>query len=157
MADWSIHCPDLCWFRICEHLSVRDIAQLGSTCRTLHQMFWSRESPIWTYLIRLKFPSSSLFQATTALSNETDDEESIVAENDRFSRRLSDDVQAYERNYQEFTSRFYWRSWHSCFIGGKKEIRGYFAFERFTYPDSLPLLNDPVQLSSKLWRLYYYR
>ncbi|CAF1507031.1 unnamed protein product [Adineta ricciae] len=51
MIDSSIKLPDLCWFNICQHLSVGEIAQLSSTCQTSRHMLWSRESSLWFYLI----------------------------------------------------------------------------------------------------------
>ena len=157
MIDWSIKCPDLCWFYICEHLSVSDISRLSSTCRILRHMLWSGEALLWTYLISRKFGSLVLSQLMKTLSDNDEDEDSIIAENDRFCERLLSDITAYEVIYEKFLTLWRSRAWHSRLTSARTEMRGFFACQRLTYPNSTPLLNCPIRLSSKLFRLYHYR
>jgi hypothetical protein len=157
MIDCSVELPDLCWCNICQYLSIGDIAQLSSTCRTLRHTLWSRQSSLWIYLIRLKFHSSILCQSIRALFDQDEDEDAIIAENNRFSQRLLSDIEAYEVLHEKFLSPEQYRSWHVHFTLVEKEKRGFFAWRRFMFSSSIPLLNCPVPLSSKLFRLYYYR
>ena len=83
MIDSSIELPNLCWFNICQYLSVGEIAQLSSTCQTLRHMLWSRESSLWFYLIQLKCKSIALYRSIRDLMDE--DEDAIIFENERFS------------------------------------------------------------------------
>ena len=158
MIDWSIQLPDLFWFHICQHLSIGNIAQLSSTCRILRNMLWSRESSLGMYLIRLKFDSSGIRQSTRLLLEEVDeeDEDSIIAENDRFSRRLILHAEAYEVSYERFRNATYYQCWHAQFTSAKNDMRGFIAFERWTFPTfSFPI--TPLRLSPKVLRLHYYR
>lgn len=159
MIDCSVELPNLCWFDICQYLSIRDIAQLSSTCRTLRHMLWSRQSSSWIYLIHLRFHSSTLCQSIRTLfdQHEDDDEDTIVAENDRLSQRLLSDIEAYDNLHEKFLNGEQYLYWFIYFTSAEKDKRGYFATRRFLFPESIPLLNCPVLLSSKLFRLYYYR
>lgn len=158
MIDWSIQLPDLCWFHICQHLSIGNIAQLSSTCRILRDLLWSRDSSLWMYLIRLNFDSAASRLSARLLFEEVDeeDEDSIIAENDRFSRRLLLQAEAYEVSFQRFRNATYYRSWHAQFTSPKNDMRGFIAFERCTYPIcDFPI--TPLRLSPQALRLHYYR
>lgn len=159
MIDYSIELPDLCWFNICQYLSVEDIAQLSSTCRTLRHMFWSCQSSLWNYLIHQKFRSSILCQSIGALfdENEDEDENAIIAENNRFSQRLLSDIETYEILHEKFLNNKWGRTWHIYFTRAEKEKRGYAAWRRCTSPTFIPSMNNPTPLSSRLFRMYYYR
>lgn len=158
MIDWSIECPDLCWFRICQHLSLWDIAQLSSTCRRLRQILWSDQSSMWISLIRLKFGSSILCQSMRMFfDQDNEDEDAIITENDHFSARLTTDIESYGVVYKTFFSQRYFGSWHCRFTLPEREIRGFLAWKRFTFPQYIPRLDYSVPLSSKLFRLFYYR
>ncbi|CAF1312510.1 unnamed protein product [Adineta steineri] len=165
MIDSSIELPDLCWFNICRCLSIAEIAQLSSTCQTLRHMLWSHESSLWFYLIHLKCKSTVLCQSIRVLidQDENEDEDVIIAENNRFSQRLLLDMKTYEVFYEKFLKPRQFRSWYSYFTTAENEIRGFFAYRRFMFPnpirllDCVPMLDCPVLLSSKLFRLYFYR
>ena len=78
MIDYSNKIPDLCWYKICQYLSVWDIAQLSSTCQILRHMLWSRQSSLWMYLIHLKVQSSVFCQSIKALCDEDENEDAII-------------------------------------------------------------------------------
>ncbi|CAF1551607.1 unnamed protein product, partial [Didymodactylos carnosus] len=144
--------------KMAEDASVlNSLSQLSSTCRILRHMLWSRQSSLWSYLIHLKFHSSILYQSIRALFDQDEDEDAIIAENNRFSQRLLSDIEAYEVLHEKFFKPGQYRFWHVYFTLAEKEKRGFFALRRFIFPNSMPLLNYPVPLSSKLFRLYYYR
>ncbi|CAF1934113.1 unnamed protein product [Rotaria magnacalcarata] len=158
MIDCSIEVPpELCWLNICQYLSIRDIVQLSSTCRILRHVLWSRQSALWICLIHLKFHSSIFCQPMRALFDQDEDEDESIAENNRFSQRLLFNIEAYEVLHEQFPNPEQCRTWHVRFTLAEKEKRGVFAWRRFIFPSSIPLLNCPVPLSSKLFRLYYYR
>jgi len=165
MNDFSIELPDICWFNICQYLSIAEIAQLSSTCQTLRHMLWSCQSSLWFYLIHLKCESTVLCQSILVLidQDENEDEDAIITENNRFSQRLLLDIKTYEVFYKKFLKPGQFRSWYTYFTSAENEIRGFFAYRRFMFPnpirllDCVPMLDCPVLLSSKLFRLYYYR
>jgi hypothetical protein len=165
MIDSLIELPDLCWFNICRYLSITEIGQLSSTCQTLRHMLWSRQSSLWLYLIHLECKSSVLCQSVQVLidQDENKDEDEIIAENNRFSQRLLLENKTYKVFYEKFLKPEQFHSWYISFTLAKKDIRGFFAYRRFMFPnhirllDCVPMLDCPVLLSSKLFRLYYYR
>lgn len=158
MIDWSIECPDLCWFSICEHLSISDISRLSSTCRTLRHRLWSAQASLWSHLIRREFDPAVFRQLMNILTENDQDEDSNVAEkNVQFCRRILSDVEAYQAMHEKFLTFFGSRSWISRLTSARNDIRGFFARQRFTFPRSMPFLDSPVPLSSRLFRLHYYR
>ena len=157
MIDYSNEIPDLCWYKICQYLSVWDIAQLSSTCQILRHMLWSRQSSLWMYLIHLKVQSSVFCQSIKALCDEDENEDAIIVENNRFSQRLVSDINAYEAMHEKFLNREQCPTWHVRFTLPETDKRGFLAWRRFAYINSIPLLNCPIPLSSTLFRLYYYR
>ncbi|CAF3685029.1 unnamed protein product [Adineta steineri] len=163
MIDSSIKLPDLYWFNICRYLSIADIAQLSSTCQTLRHMLWSHESSLWFYLIHLKCKSTVLCQSIRVLIDQDENEDVIIAENNRLSQRLLLDIKTYEVFYEKFLKPGQFRSWYCYFTSAENEIRVFFAYRRFMFPnrirllDCVPMLDCPVLLSSKLFRLYFYR
>ncbi|CAF4060837.1 unnamed protein product [Rotaria magnacalcarata] len=134
--------------------SLKDIVQLSSTCRILRHVLWSRQSALWICLIHLKFHSSIFCQPMRALFDQDEDEDESIAENNRFSQRLLFNIEAYEVLHEQFPNPEQCRTWHVRFTLAEKEKRGVFAWRRFIFPSSIPLLNCPVPLSSKL---FHYR
>ncbi|CAF3071132.1 unnamed protein product [Rotaria socialis] len=86
-----------------------------------------------------------------ALFDQDEDEEAIIVENNRFSQRLLFDIEAYEVLHENFLNPEQCRTWHVGFTLAEKEKRGFFAWRRFIFPSSIPFLNCPVPLSSKLF------
>ncbi len=159
MTDYSIEFPELCWFNICQYLSIKDIAQLSSTCRVLRHMLWSRQSSLWIYLIYRKFHSSILCQSLKVFCYEDKDkdEDEIINEIDRFSKRLLSDIESYKVLHEHSLQPGSCQSWHAIFLLPQKDIRAFIAMRRFALPNPIRLSDYPVALSSKLFRLFYYR
>lgn len=160
MIDYSTEVPDLCWFIICQNLAIADIARLSSTCRKLYEMFWSRQSLLWIYLINnSKFHSSSLCQSIKTFLEQDgeENEDLIIAANDQFSQRLLSDVETYGILHEKFLKPGSFRTWFYNFTMPEKEKRGFFASKRLFSLERIPFLDDPVPLSAKLFRCYYYR
>lgn len=157
MIDYSIEIPDLCWLNICQYLSIGDIAQFSSTCRTLRHMLWSHESSLWMYLIHLKVQSSIFCQSIKVLCDQDENEDAIIAENDQLSQRLLSDTKAYEAMHENFLCPTHYRTWHARLTSAETDKRGFIAWRRFVLPYPIPLSNYPIPLSSTLFRLYYYR
>ncbi len=161
MTDYSIEFPELCWFNVCQYLSIKDIAQLSSTCRVLRHMLWSRQSSLWIYLIYRKFHSSILCQSLKVCSYEDkdkdEDEDEIINEIDRFSKRLLSDIESYKVSHEHSLLPGSCQSWHAIFLLPQKDIRAFIAMRRFALPNPIRLSDYPVALSSKLFRLFYYR
>ena len=67
------------------------------------------------------------------------------------------DIKAYEVMHEKFLEPGQCQSWHVQFTLAREEKRGFFAWRRFIFHRSIPLLNCPVPSSSKLFHLYYYR
>ena len=77
--DWSTRFPDLCWFFVCEYLSISDIAQLSSTCRTLRHLLWLCESLFWAHLIHVRCCSSTFSQSILTLFDQDQDDNASVS------------------------------------------------------------------------------
>ncbi|CAF1319283.1 unnamed protein product [Adineta ricciae] len=92
-----------------------------------------------------------------------EDENAIIFENERFSQRLLSEIKSYTVFYEKFLNLGQFYSWYTHFTSAKKDIRGFFAYRRFMYPNRIrlfyhvPMLDGSILLSSKLFRLYYYR
>lgn len=157
MTDWSVACPDVCWFHICEHLSVSDISRLSSTCRLLRHRLWSKGTSLWTYLVYRRFRSFATSPIMRALSDIDPDEESIITENIRFCQRLASDREANAMMHEKFSSWCTSHEWDSRLSSARNDIRGFLACQRARYITLVPFLDGPVPLSSELCHLHYYR
>jgi hypothetical protein len=126
-------------------------------------MLWSRQSSLWIYLIYRKFHSSILCQSLKVFSyedkdtDEDEDEDEILNEIDRFSKRLLSDIESYKVSHEHSLLPGSCQSWHAMFLLPQKDIRAFIAMRRFALPNPIRLYDYPVALSSKLFRLFYYR
>ena len=159
--DWSTRFPDLCWFFVCEYLSISDIAQLSSTCRTLRHLLWSYQSSLWHHLIRVNCCSSTFIQSILTLFNEDDDDDDVVMiENEQFIKRLSSDANAFQHVFDQFLIVPCRSLGHSRYVrltSARTSIRAFLAYQRCIYPRSMPFFTSHIRPSAKLFRVYYHR
>ena len=81
-------------------------------------MIWSRQSSLWIYLIYQKFPSPILCQSLKVFCNEDkdEDEDELINEIDRFSKRVLSDIESYKVLHERFLQPGSGQAWHGMFL-----------------------------------------